>query len=276
LRGSRLPQPDPHQKQLQESAIADNAFVELKSISLAPKRIGNTTIQNDRVATGGSQGYLFSVTGEKPTLFYTKISGFSDNLNLKLYKNDGNGTYVSFKASENPGTQKEEIIALIDRGDYLVNIFHHADADGKKAPSKYSLITASLDEDSLISHLTNSGNGSRHFGTYKPFTADNADHITGFDASKGSTMTFSKGVLPGLSVGDDLSIITIKSKRIGKGKLMRASKKDAQLVYLKSTGELFFNGNGSTKGWGREDQGGLLATFDSASNLSGSDFVSVI
>ena len=250
--------------------------MELKSISLSPKRIGNTTIQRERVASGSSQRYLFSINTQKPTLFYCQISEFTDDLNLKLYKNDGNGTYVSFKASENPGSQKEDIIALIDSGDYLVNVFHHADIDGKQAPSKYSLTTASLGGDALISDLTNSGKASRHFETFKPFTAENADHITGFNASKGSTLTFSEGVLPGFSAGDELYLTTIKSKRVGKQKLMQASKKNAQLVYIKSTGELYFNGNGANKGWGSEDQGGLLATFDSSSNLVGKDFCSVI
>ena len=250
--------------------------MELKSISLSPKRISNTSVQNDRVATDDSQRYLFSITSPKPTLFYARISGFSDDLNMKLYRNDGNGTYVSFQASENPGTQHEEILALIESGDYLLNVFHHDDVDNIKAPSNYSLITASLEGDTLIADITNSGKGSRHFGTYKSFTADNADHITGFNASKGSTLTFSEGVLPGLSTSDEISIITIKSKRVGKQKLMRASKKSAQLVYLESTGELFFNGNGSKNGWGREDEGGLLATFDSDSNLEGDNFCSVI
>ena len=118
--------------------------MELKPISLSPKRIGNTTIHKESVASGSSQQYVFSITSRKPTLFYCQISDFSDDLNLKLYKNDGNGTYVSFKASENPGSQKEDIIALIDSGDYLVNVFHHADIDGKQAPSKYSLTTASM------------------------------------------------------------------------------------------------------------------------------------
>jgi hypothetical protein len=250
--------------------------VDFKLISLSPKRISNTTIHNDRVATGSSQRYLFSITSKKPTLFYSHISGFTDDLNMKLYRNDGKGTYVSFEASENPGTQEEEILALIESGDYLLNVFHHADVDNKKAPSNYSLITASLAGDSLISNITNSGNGSRHFGTYKAFTADNADHITGFDASKGATLTFSEGVLPGTSAGDEPSIITIKGKRVGQRKLTRASKKNAQLVYLESTGELYFNGNGSKNGWGREDQGGLLATFESGSNLEGDNVCSVV
>ena len=250
--------------------------MDFKLISLSPKRISNTTIHNDRVATGSSQRYLFSITSKKRTLFYSHISGFTDDLNMKLYRNDGKGTYVSFEASENPGTQEEEILALIESGDYLLNIFHHADVDNKKAPSNYSLITASLAGDTLISDITNSGNGSRHFGTYKSFTSDNADHITGFNASKGATLTFSKGVLPGTLAGDEPSIIAIKGKRVSKQKLMRASKKSAQLVYLESTGELFFNGNGSKKGWGREDQGGLLATFDSGSNLEGDNICSVI
>ena len=217
--------------------------MELKSINLSPKRIGNTTIQNDLVTTGSAQRYLFSITSRKPTLFYCQISGFPDDLNLKLYRNDGNDTYIAFKSSENPGTQKEEILTLIDSGDYLVNVFHHADVDGKRTRSRYSLITASLDEEILISNLTNGGNAHRHFKVFKPFTAENADHITGFDTSKGSTLIFSKGVLPGLSAGDEMSVITIKGKR----KLMRASKTNVHLVYLKNTGELYFNGNGASK-----------------------------
>lgn len=250
--------------------------MELKSIDLSAKRINNNTTQKGRVASDSSERYLFSITSLKPTLFYSQISGLSDDLNLKLYRNDGNGTYVSFKASENPDTQSEEILALIGPGEYLLNVFHHADLDGKTTASKYTLTTASLAGDALISTLTNGGNGSRHFSDYKPFTTDNADHITGFDASQGARLSFSEGVLPGLSAGDELTVITIKSKRKGKRKLMRASKKDAQLVYLENTGELYFNGNGADKGWGSEEQGGLLATFDSASNLDGSDFCSVI
>ena len=55
-------------------------------------------------------------------------------------------------------------------------------------------------------------------------------------------------------------------------KLRRLSKQDIDFVYYETKGRLFFNGNGSNKGWGDQDKGGLFAILKGKPELSADDF----
>ena len=49
-------------------------------------------------------------------------------------------------------------------------------------------------------------------------------------------------------------------------------KSDADMVYDAKKGKLFFNDNGTAKGWGKKKLGGLLATFKGKPELSADHF----
>ena len=57
-----------------------------------------------------------------------------------------------------------------------------------------------------------------------------------------------------------------------KKELKQLMKSDAEVVYDESKGKLFFNENGTAKGWGAKKVGGLLAKFKSKPELTADNF----
>ena len=57
-----------------------------------------------------------------------------------------------------------------------------------------------------------------------------------------------------------------------KKELKQLMKSDADLVYDQKKGKLFLNENGTAKGWGKENHGGLIARFKSKPELSADNF----
>ena len=57
-----------------------------------------------------------------------------------------------------------------------------------------------------------------------------------------------------------------------KKELKQLMKSDAGLVYDQSKGKLFHNANGTAKGWGKKNDGGLLAKFKGNPELSADNF----
>ena len=57
-----------------------------------------------------------------------------------------------------------------------------------------------------------------------------------------------------------------------KKELKQLMKSDAEVVYDESKGKLFFNENGTAKGWGAKKVGGLIAKFKGKPELSADNF----
>ena len=57
-----------------------------------------------------------------------------------------------------------------------------------------------------------------------------------------------------------------------KKELKQLMKSDAEVVYDESKGKLFFNENGTAKGWGTKKVGGLIAKFKGKPELSADNF----
>ena len=53
-----------------------------------------------------------------------------------------------------------------------------------------------------------------------------------------------------------------------KKELKQLMKSDADVVYDERKGKLFLNDNGTKKGWGKDDHGGLIAKFKGKPKLS--------
>ena len=67
---------------------------------------------------------------------------------------------------------------------------------------------------------------------------------------------------------DDGTFAIASSKK----ELKQLMKSDADLVYDQKKGKLFLNENGTAKGWGKENHGGLIARFKSKPELSADNF----
>ena len=67
---------------------------------------------------------------------------------------------------------------------------------------------------------------------------------------------------------DDGTFAIASSKK----ELKQLKKSDADVVYDQKKGKLYINGNGTKKGWGKDDHDGLIAKFKGKPELSASNF----
>ena len=67
---------------------------------------------------------------------------------------------------------------------------------------------------------------------------------------------------------DDGTFAVASSKK----ELKQLKKSDADVVYDERKGKLYINGNGTKKGWGKDDHDGLIAKFKGKPELSASNF----
>ena len=85
------------------------------------------------------------------------------------------------------------------------------------------------------------------------------DRIIGFNSEAGDQLTLHASAFPGI---DKLSFRSISSRR----SLRKAARSAIDILYLQSSGELFFNANGTSVGFGKD--GGLFAVLEQKSALS--------
>ena len=95
-----------------------------------------------------------------------------------------------------------------------------------------------------------------------------ADKIIGFDSSQADTIGVSAEAFPSLQGADEITFATA----ITMNELNQLKKQDIDFVYYETKGRLFFNGNGSNKGWGYPNEGGLFAILKGKPELSVADF----
>ena len=105
------------------------------------------------------------------------------------------------------------------------------------------------------------------FDTFDFYTKNNADRIIGFDSSQGDTIVVNPNAFSALQGSTDFSFTSVETKK----KLRRISKKDYDFVYFEKRGRLYFDGNGSDKNWGSENEGGLVAIIRGKPELSATD-----
>ena len=67
---------------------------------------------------------------------------------------------------------------------------------------------------------------------------------------------------------DDGTFAIASSKK----ELKQLKKSDADVVYDERKGKLYINGNGTKKGWGKDDHDGLIAKFKGKPELSADNF----
>ena len=100
------------------------------------------------------------------------------------------------------------------------------------------------------------------FNTPDKFGKKGADIITDFNKAQGDQIFFSTNALPGLRANQSFVIATSKKA------LKAAQKSAATLIYYKPLGQLFYDQNGSGRGFGK---GGLFAILSGAPELTAND-----
>jgi hypothetical protein len=100
------------------------------------------------------------------------------------------------------------------------------------------------------------------FNRRDAFGVKGADTITDFNTEDGDQLIISPEVLTGIS---DTPVFKAASS---KKEFKTALKSDSDLIYYQPTGELFYDQNGSRKGFGK---GGLFAVIDGAPALTAQD-----
>ena len=98
---------------------------------------------------------------------------------------------------------------------------------------------------------TTARQGRLNIGLY--FRKGRIDRIIGFDPDSGIQLALSPKNFRGIGAMEFRTVSTTKE-------LKSASKSSADIIYMQPQGKLFFNSNGSDKGYGRD--GGLFAVID--------------
>jgi len=111
--------------------------------------------------------------------------------------------------------------------------------------------------------LTGAGGADQFvFNTRDKFGKKGADTITDFKPEEGDQLVLSPDALPGLKAEPTLQAVTSKKA------LKAAQKSDSDLIYYQPFGQLFYDQNGSGKGFG---SGGLFAVLSGAPVLEAED-----
>ena len=136
-----------------------------------------------------------------------------------------------------------------------------------------------LDEgDQSATRIVNAGKGKKKLGALDDnndefrfelagqFGKSKADQITGFSADDGDQLALSTNAFPELS---DINLVTVSSKR----QLQAQRKLPSNIIYYETKGKLYFDQNGTQKGFGEE--GGLFAILKGGPDLTESSFLIV-
>ena len=115
--------------------------------------------------------------------------------------------------------------------------------------------------------------GSTNFilETREPFTKKNADQIIQFKRSEKDRILIDPIISDSLSANSELSFASTKSKK----SLKQLAQKDYDFIYFEKKGQLFLDGNGTAKGFGETEEGGLLAILKGKPDLKATDIAFV-
>ena len=102
------------------------------------------------------------------------------------------------------------------------------------------------------------------FDNLDKFGKKGADKITNFNPDSGDSLLFTSNALPALIDRDEYFFDIAKNKK----QLKRLSKDCTDFVYYQKKGKLYFDGNCYQKGWGKKNEGGLIAILKNKPELT--------
>jgi hypothetical protein len=210
--------------------------LKIEQVSQAAATQSNTSTEQP---SGVSIG---NITGDGNII----IVGGGNSVNIGNNVNSGNTTYTT-NNSYSIGTISLNITSLM--------FASGSGADPITGSLGADLIGAGKGADRLTG---NAGADKFIFNTKDSFGKKGADTISDFKPDEGDMLVVNADALPGLS-NPKLTTATSKSK------LTASQKSGASLIYYQPLGQLFYDQNGSAKGYG---SGGLFAILTGAPSLS--------
>ena len=124
------------------------------------------------------------------------------------------------------------------------------------------LIADGLGKDKLIG---GEGADQFYFSGEEPFKKKTVDKIIDFDASEGDVIVIADEVIGDLAENPTLAIADTKKD------LRELSKDGYDLLYFEPKGDLYVDGNGDSKGFGKKSEGGMIADLPNDTILTESD-----
>ena len=104
-----------------------------------------------------------------------------------------------------------------------------------------------------------------YFAGEEPFKKKTVDKIIDFDPSEGDAIVIADEVVGDLTEDPTLAIADTKKD------LKQLSKDGYDLLYFEPKGDLYVDGNGDSKGFGKKSEGGMIADLPNDTILSESD-----
>ena len=104
-----------------------------------------------------------------------------------------------------------------------------------------------------------------YFSGEEPFKKKTVDKVIDFDASEGDAIVIADEVVGDLNEDPTLAIADTKKE------LKQLSKYGYDLLYFEPKGDLYVDGNGDSKGFGKKSEGGMIADLPNDTILSESD-----
>ena len=104
-----------------------------------------------------------------------------------------------------------------------------------------------------------------YFAGEEPFKKKTVDKVIDFDASEGDAIVIADEVVGDLTEDPTLAIADTKKE------LKQLSKDGYDLLYFEPKGDLYVDGNGDSKGFGKKSEGGMIADLPNETILTESD-----
>ncbi len=198
------------------------------------------------------------------------------NNTTNIYNNINNNTSTSINNSGSGGVTIGNIgtvnnTTTVDNSFTIsttnINLSLAITGDSKKSEkvdgtSGDDLIADGLGKDKLIG---GDGADQFYFSGEEPFKKKTVDKVIDFDPSEGDAIVIADEVIGDLAEDPTLAIADTKKD------LKQLSKEGYDLVYFEDKGDLYVDGNGDSKGFGKKSEGGVIADLPNDTILSESD-----
>ena len=112
------------------------------------------------------------------------------------------------------------------------------------------------------------------------YTHQGKDKIMDFNSSEGDSLLIGRDQFGLKRKKPKLMIVERKDRKNNSKRWVKAYSSNKEFIYVKDTGDLYYNSNGKVPWWGgweggngpSPSQGGLLVTLNGSPELSASDF----
>ena len=109
------------------------------------------------------------------------------------------------------------------------------------------------------------GSDQFYFSGDEPFKKKTVDKVIDFDASEGDAIVIADELVGELTEEPTLAVADTKNN------LKQLSKDGYDLLYFEPKGDLYVDGNGDSKGFGKKSEGGIIADLPKDTILTESD-----